>query len=266
VTGRAPRPPYCTTLAHPDLDAQRPFDVAVVMPSLLRPSLTVALQSIYDQDFAGRIQILVGIDQPAPGVVFRPPPPPPHIALTLFDPGYSTSVRHGGLHPARDGGALRCVLSYLANSRHLAYLDDDNWWAPEHLASLTAAIGGHPWAYALRWFVHPRSHRPIAIDRWESVGPGQGFFDRRFGGFVDTNALLLDKLACEPLLRLWTQPLPEDPKGCSADRTLFAALRQLPHRCSGRATSYYVIDEDDEMHQRRLAWLGPAYQAAAQIR
>ena len=38
------------------------FDVAVVMPSLLRPQLRDALRSIFAQDLIGRIQVLIGID------------------------------------------------------------------------------------------------------------------------------------------------------------------------------------------------------------
>ena len=41
------------------------FDVAVVIPSLLRPTLPRALRSVFAQDFQGSVQILIGIDAPA---------------------------------------------------------------------------------------------------------------------------------------------------------------------------------------------------------
>ncbi len=43
-------------------DITGPFDVAVVIPSLIRPSLLQTLNSIYRQHFSGTIQILVGAD------------------------------------------------------------------------------------------------------------------------------------------------------------------------------------------------------------
>ena len=43
-------------------DLQTSFDVAVVMPTLLRPSLKRAVESVFAQDVRGRVQILIGVD------------------------------------------------------------------------------------------------------------------------------------------------------------------------------------------------------------
>ncbi|WP_240775230.1 glycosyltransferase family 2 protein [Neokomagataea tanensis] len=163
---------------------QKPFDVAVVMPSLLRPSLFHALHSIFAQKFpAGqqkRIQIMIGVDclnnDHANELLARAcAERPSNCVVSVLWPGYSTSQRHGGFGRARDGGVLRSVLSQLANAPRIAYLDDDNWWAPEHLASMLEAIEGHDWAWSGRHFVHPKTLRPICEDLWESVGPGGGY-------------------------------------------------------------------------------------------
>src|SRR5580658_8100110 len=94
--------------------AQRPFDFAVVMPSVLRATIGDALQSIFSQQESGRVQILIGVDKPLSNAeiideICRDIPP--HQAVYLFYPGYSTSRRHGGLHPSWDGGTLRTVLT-----------------------------------------------------------------------------------------------------------------------------------------------------------
>jgi len=60
--------------------------------------------------------------------------------VTLLNLGYSTSVLNSGIHLASSGGALRSILTYCANSRYVAYLDDDNWWDETHQPSLLAAI------------------------------------------------------------------------------------------------------------------------------
>jgi hypothetical protein len=256
------RTSHITTFSNVTEDPQTPFDVAVVIPTILRDSLPRALDSVYRQDFKGRIQILVGIDKPLGCAKIDSGPLPENCVLSFIDFGYSTSVRHGGLHSAEDGGVLRCVLTYLANSRFVAYLDDDNWWAADHLSSLCEAIEGKHWSYSLRWYVHSITLQPIWIDYWESVGPDRGCFAPHFGGYVDANCLLIDKFACEELLRLWNFPLFGDPRGQSADRSFFSQLRLLPSRCTAKATSLYVADPKDLMHPLRLQWLGRSYDEA----
>ena len=252
------------TWADPDTSLQAPFAAAVVMPTILRPSLFHALLSVFRQDLPGGIQVLVGLDTPGDPAVIEAACAhrPPGCVVQLLWPGYSTSVRHGGLCAARDGGVLRCVLTHLANSPYVAYLDDDNWWDPAHLSSLHASLdgGAADWAYSLRWFIRPDSLRPICIDGWESVGPGRGLFE---GGFVDTNCLMIDKRACASAIDQWTRPMPADPKGMSADRRVFAALLPRRRAETGRASCFYRIDPADEMHPWRLARMGEAWAQAA---
>lgn len=246
-----------------NVDLQQAFDVAIIMPSIGRESIHDAVRSVYAQTSNIRIQLLIGIDAPS-GDIDRIDSllteSPTNVTPFLFYPGYSTSVRHGGLHPARDGGTIRSVLSYLANSRYLAYLDDDNWWAPDHLSSLLNAIKGKSWAFSFRWFTHPHSRKPICIDNWESVGPGKGVFAKKFGGWVDPNCLMFDKLACEPALRLWSIPLNGDPNAMSADRNVYNYLQNHSEPgISKKATTFYVVQPEDPIHQSRLLHMGERY-------
>jgi hypothetical protein len=232
------------------------YEVAVVMPTILRPSMTAAVASVFSQRIRGRGQLLLGIDRPLGDRKILEEVRkmvPQNWALMIFDPGYSTSVRYGGVHLGQSGGALRTILSYAAHSRYVAYLDDDNWWAPEHLPSLLEAIREHDWAYSLRWFVDPHTRQSVTVDQWESVGPNAGVYREKFGGFVDPNTLLIDKHACEPVLRWWSTPLAGDVKGMSEDRNVFAALRETYRvRGTNQATCYYVMDPKDKFHLQRL--------------
>lgn len=229
---------------------QVPADVAVVIPTVLRPSLSRAVRSVFAQDLDGRIQLLIGIDMvrgdPCQLDALRRDCPA-HIDLVVVDPGYSTARRNGGVHACGYGGALRTIMSFQANSRYVAYLDDDNWFAPDHLSSLLGAVGGADWAYGWRWMVDPRTLAPICVDDWESVGPERGMFARSLKGFVDTNSLLIDKLACQRVLHLWGQPL--FPRGIDGeDRVVFHALRtEFRGKASERATTYYLVGEDDPL-------------------
>ncbi|MBT3358770.1 MAG: methyltransferase domain-containing protein [Rhodospirillales bacterium] len=228
-------------------DAQQPFDVAVIVPTMLRPSLDVAVRSIFAQDIEGRVQIMIGIDKAQGSRELLDAliaDCPDNMCISVVDPGYSTSAPNGGLYNVLAGGSLRTALCYLANSTHIAFLDDDNWWAPNHLWSLLAAIQGFDWAFSLRWYVDPDTHEPLCVDEWESVGPGKGIYAEKFGGFVDTNTLMINKMACHWVLPAWCQALTNVGRG--EDRTMFDRLRRHHSAAwSGEATSYYVYRRAD---------------------
>ena len=255
-------PPLIPTWSAWETGLQEQAAVAVVIPTILRPSLARALASVFAQEFAGRIQILVGIDKPQGPIEMLDATcrtAPSHCTVQALYPGYSTSVRHGGVCEACDGGALRTILSYLANAPLIAYLDDDNWWGPQHLATLARAIEPVDWAFSLRWFVHPETARPICVDQWESIGPGGGVYESS-GGWVDPNCLMIKRMECAPVIPWWTVPLPGDRNGMSADRLVFEYLRT--HRKSagtGEASAFYVLDPADGMHSKRLEIMGDAY-------
>jgi hypothetical protein len=257
---------FIRTYAEPNARLQDPFEAAVVMPTVLRPQIREALSSVFAQEM-GRVQVLVGVDRFETDISILDDicnSRPPRCVVQAWYPGYSTSIRHGGLSPARDGGVLRCILSYLANSPFVAYLDDDNWWRPDHLRLLRAALDRADWAFSLRWFVHPVSRRPVCVDQWESVGPGKGIYLEKYGGFVDPNCLMLDKTKCEAVFPQWNRPLRDDPKGMSADRKVFDALhRFFPGTGTGEPTAFYTLDPEDGAHPSRLRMMGPAYDAAA---
>jgi hypothetical protein len=257
---------FLRTYADTGADLQKTMDAAVVIPTVLRPHLQPALHSIFAQTFPGRIHILVGIDSHQGDLAMIDAvcsQRPSHCVVQILWPGFSTSVRHGGLTPPGDGGALRTVLTYLANSPYVAYLDDDNWWDPNHLYQMRQALDAADWGFALRWFVHPETRRPICVDTWESVGPGKGLYNERFGGFVDPSCLMINKVACPGAAPNWNFPLKVDPM--SADRTVFAHLSRNPRwQCTGQATAFYTMNAADGMHQLRMRLIGPAYEMAGQ--
>jgi hypothetical protein len=253
---------------------QKPADFAVVMPTVLRPTIIDAIRSVFDQRFNGTIQTLIGIDATTSELARVEQycrSIPDRQSILLFYPGYSTSRRHGGLHAARDGGSLRILLSYMANSQYIAYLDDDNWWSDDHLSTMHAVLSaGAEWAYALRWFVHPVSRQPICKDQWESVGPGRGYFK----GWVDPNCLAINKTACESVLRWWSIPQPNstgmnaDRAGMNADRNVFHILaNQFRGAPTNRHSVFYEITETDHMHPYRVSMIGEQrYNAAGNAR
>jgi hypothetical protein len=223
-------------------DAQAPADVAVMMPTIVRPSIVRALQSIYNQRFAGRIQIVVGIDvlkgDPAP-LLATIAERPRHVSVLVVHLPWSTSVRHGGVHVPTDGGALKAILALAANAPLLAQLDDDNDWLPDHLSLLTAAIAGKVWAYAQRLLVDEETGRAVGPDIWDSVGPDAGRH-MAAGGFVDPNCLMIDKRALTRMLALYSDT-PDRKPGVTSDKLLFSGILRQPHgRVDAVTVNYYI--------------------------
>jgi hypothetical protein len=233
-------------------DAARPqaqSQVAVVIPTILRPCLETALRSVYAQEGVGRVQIMIGIDRPGdPAALYRVlEARPANVSALVLTLPYSTSARHGGPHIATDGGALRAILSFMANTRYVAYLDDDNTWFPNHLKSLLAAIEGKVWAFSRRILVDEETSRDLAVDRWDSVGANKGRL-AAIGGLVDPSCLLIDKVAVARVLGRWSETA-DGSLADTADRHFFAAIRNADHGAVEEATVRYSIRRTNVLHK-----------------
>jgi hypothetical protein len=244
-------PPLPLGRFYPDAQSpQTPSDIAVVMPSLLRADLADAVESVYAQDFEGRIQIAIGVDV-AQGdlssfdALFDRRPP--NVSVLILTLPYSTSVRHGGLYPAMDGGALRTLLGYAANARHLAFLDDDNTWLPEHLRVLRRVIEGRVWAGSLRYLVDQDTGERLAVDRWDSLGRDRGRFKAQ-GGFVDPNCLMVDKLRIGTALGVWAGVWGSD-NTLLSDRKFFQTVSKGSHAMVRKPTVIYNLRKNNVMHK-----------------
>ena len=221
-------------------DLQSPFDVGIVMATVLRETFDQAVRSVFTQRFDGRIQILVGIDRwqgDRTGFEQLSNTAPSHVAITTLDLGYSTSQRNGGLYPSHYGGALKTILSYAANSRCITYLDDDNWYAPDHVATMLQAMVGKAWAFSLRHFVDAQTGDVLCADAWESLGPDRGVYAKAQGGFVDTNCYFIDKLACNDVFPEWA--MTRFAGGTGGDRQVLQKLRGRPFGTNAAHTLFY---------------------------
>jgi len=233
------------------------FDVAVLIRTMLRPTLAAAVQSIFAQRFGGTVQILIGIDAAQGDRSVIDPlrqQCPSRMRVDVFELPYPTSENRGGVYSNQTGGVLPVLLAYVASARHIVYLDDDNWVAPDHLDALFEAVAGFDWAFTLRWMVDAVDDRLLGVDEWESVGPGKGAFAVKAGGFVDPNCMIIDKLACHFSLPWFALTMLDD--GTSSDRNLFRSLAN-GHSVgwTDKPTVYYRIRPDDSMNGFRAKWL-----------
>ncbi|HVI50279.1 MAG TPA: tetratricopeptide repeat protein [Candidatus Sulfotelmatobacter sp.] len=224
--------------------------VAVVLPTTLRPTLLRAARSVFAQKDVASVQLLIGVDttggDPAMLEQLRRECPQ-HVVLTVLDLGYSTSTRHGGFYPNHYSGALRTILSYAANAPYVAYLDDDDWWAHDHLCSLLDMIAGRDWAFSYRWIVDRETGWPICRDEWDSVGPGRGINQARYGGFCCPSTLMLSKQTCHFVFPHWS--LAAFSNGTGEDRLVFDELIKSANWAStGRHSCFYEMSAEGQSH------------------
>jgi glycosyltransferase involved in cell wall biosynthesis len=233
-------------------------DVSIVIISIGRKSLTRAVMSIFSQKYDGNIQILIGLDGDFYGNAesikeFIIKACPGNMYITWIDVGYSTSKRHGGVHHCFFGGSLRTSLSFLAQSKYVMYLDDDDWLSENHCTEIMAVIEDNFWAFALCFYADGNLEKEICEDLLESVGINRGLYKDDFGGFVRPSGLLINKLKLASILHLWADAL--SPSGDGEDRLMFNQLRNLAHGFTGRASVYYAIDPKDSMHAKRIEFI-----------
>ena len=234
------------------------FEMSVVIATIGRLTLLRAVKSIFDQKFEAKIQILIGIDIDQYGNInnikrLLTEICPANVSITWIEVGYSTSKRHGGVHKCFYGGSLRTALSFLAQSKYVMYLDDDDWIADHHCNDVLKAIENKKWAFALSFYADGNLCEPICVDGLESVGVNVGCYKDTLGGFVRPSGLLVNKLELAPMLHLWSES--PFPSGDGEDRLIFSQLKNQEHGFTNRASVYASIDPQDGMHSTRLEYI-----------
>jgi hypothetical protein len=160
------------------------YSVAVITPSIGSPHLRRAIASVQAQTYP-YLEHLVVADGPEchEQVQACLPADPRHLLHFLALP---YNVGGDGFLGHRVYGAA----PFLASSRYVAFLDEDNWFESDHVASLMAKITaeGLAWAYALRKIVDADG-RYICNDDCESLGQWPTW--NNTGHLVDTNCYML---------------------------------------------------------------------------
>jgi glycosyltransferase involved in cell wall biosynthesis len=75
------------------------------------------------------------------------------------------------------GHRVYAACSFLVNADVIIYLDEDNWFEPNHVESLVSTLElGHEWAYSLRK-IYDRNGNFLCEDNCESLGVWPVYFN-----------------------------------------------------------------------------------------
>jgi len=121
---------------------------------------------------------------------------------------------------------------FLALSDYVCWLDDDNWFDPDHIASLVEVAGqaDAPWAFSLRKIVDP-SGNFVALDQCESLGNLHPTFISQSDYLVDTNCYFLRHNVAVQFSAIWNRearPLSGPPPDRLLCQTLMKNLPKAP--------------------------------------
>jgi hypothetical protein len=149
------------------------------------------------------------------------------------------------------GHRIYGAMSFLSNSEFICYLDQDNWFEPDHVASLIAAIqaNGSQWAFSLRNIVDEEGNLVIP-DLCESLGNLHHVFNSPTDYLVDTSCYMLRREVAVHFAPAWYGPT-RPPRGQMERDRLFCRLllEHCPKVCSNRrhTVNYTVGNRPDSV-------------------
>ncbi|HEV7367946.1 tetratricopeptide repeat protein [Arenibaculum sp.] len=245
--------------------------VTVIVPTVGAASLGKALASVAAQTHP-RIELIVAVDGEEHA-------PPVEDALSRLGPEVAPILlrvpRNTGAN-GFNGHRLYATASFLAEGHFVCFLDEDNWWDPDHVAALVRVAVDHQlaWTHSLRTLWLPDGGF-LDRDDCDSLGAWPSWHGRYH--HVDTNCYMLRRDVAVALSPVWYQRVRS---GESPDMDLCRRLLDLHPGVRGSglysvnytvantafsAAPAYFLEGNARMravHGARPPWAVPAAQPA----
>lgn len=225
--------------------------VAVVTSTIGRPELIRAIESVRNQTYPCKHYIFVDGEQFHEKVreIVKPYSNIPNIIVTYLP-----------MNTGADGwinSFINAAAPFLVKEDILCYLDDDNWYDPEHIGAIAEAFNQHnvDMAFNLRK-LYDNEGNFLCEDNVESIGFWYASDKLRYimnykgesvsmetqlhrtNGHIDTNCLGFSLETARQLANEWTAV-----KYCNDHRMLshYFSLNK-PSFCTGKRTVNYVVN------------------------
>lgn len=134
------------------------------------------------------------------------------------------------------GHRVYAACSFLVDADVICYLDEDNWFEPNHVESLVKVLEeGNSWAYSLRK-IYNKQGEYLVHDNCESLGKWPVFFDDKVN-HIDTSSFAIRKDVAVQIGHAWYGQW-------GADRQFYSALKQYfpKYDCTRENTLCYRLD------------------------
>jgi glycosyltransferase involved in cell wall biosynthesis len=134
------------------------------------------------------------------------------------------------------GHRVYAACSFLVNADAICYLDEDNWFEPNHVEKLVEVLNeGNDWAYSLRK-IYNKEGEFLCEDNCESLGRWPVYFnDKVF--HIDTSSFIVRRDVATRIGQSWYGQW-------GADRQFFNAIKQFfpKYNCSNQYSLCYRLD------------------------
>lgn len=149
------------------------------------------------------------------------------------------------------GHRIYGAMSFLVNSEFVCYLDEDNWFEPDHVESLVAVIQAteSKWGFSLRNIVDENGQF-IAPDLCESLGNLHPVFNAPGVHLVDTSCYMLRREVAVQFAPAWYGQTRPGRGAMERDRLVCKTLlEECPQVCSTRrhTLNYTVGNRPDSV-------------------
>lgn len=134
------------------------------------------------------------------------------------------------------GHRVYAACSFLVNADVIVYLDEDNWFEPNHIETLVKKLKeGNDWVYSLRK-IYDKQGNYSCEDNCESLGKWPVFFNDTIH-HIDTSSFAIKRDVAVRVGHAWYGQW-------GADRQFFSALKQYFPKfdCTNEHTMCYRLD------------------------
>jgi glycosyltransferase involved in cell wall biosynthesis len=206
----------------------KPKTVTVITPTIGSPKLQDAINSVQRQTY-GFVQHLIVID----GVQYH------NDVIVNATPrsctNYTTAPENTGANGFY-GHRIYAAYPHLINSDYIFFLDEDNWYEPNHVETLVKKLEqGNEFAYSLRK-IFDQDKNYLCLDNCESLGKYPIFFSHGNPQYhVDTSSFAFRREFLVRFAHIWHH-------GWGGDRRFYNAVKSSRHDVSGEYTLCYRLD------------------------
>jgi len=203
--------------------------VTVITPTIGSPKLADAIESVRKQTYSNIDHLLV-LDGEE---YFKNAPHIDRDNLKMIMLPYNTGAN------GFNGQRIYASIPHLINSDYIFFLDEDNWYEPDHVRTLVDTIekGNLDWAHSLRKIYTP-DKQYIVDDNCESLGRWPIFFTHDNPQYlVDTSAFAFRREFIQATCHRWHSGAWGEDR-----RYFYSVANQSKWDTNGKHTLCYRVD------------------------